>query len=183
MFYFAHVPQSLTRLFIGDCPNISMTFISPLLDLLGPQLQKLSINARLPRLHDYSLDHILGSLPILRHLTIAVDYITNQFFLQCFGYSQLDPHPLEQIDFGFVDFGIPSESQLLDRDDVWDAVADGILGRLRKVRVHRKLGWADPEKRKELQELSDLLLALAREDRKGNEALGDPDAGVWVYDG
>ena len=73
-------------------------------------------------------------------------------------------------------------------DLIWGAVGGG-LGRLRKVRVHQRLGWTETaEGRADLKDLSELLEALAREDEEAginvrDRVDGKLDAGVWVFDG
>ena len=180
--YFSTLQDTLTHLTFGDCPNLSLAFIRPLLTVLGPHLQYLRIDSNLPKLNIpsllmFSLNEILDVLPALRHLTIRADYISEFFFASGKFYNSNNPHVLESLQLDCL------ENTDITSDVVWDAVEDGPLKNLRRLRVSRKLGWTlDEEGKKSVQELSELLEALAREDRGDDVRDLEVDAGVWVYD-
>ena len=180
--YFSTLPDTLTHLTFGDCPNLSSAFIRPLLTVLGPHLHYLRIDSNLPKLKNVfssmsSLYNILDLLPILRHLTVRVGYICRFFFVSGKIYSLLNPHVLESLQLSCL------ESNDITSDVVWDAVEDGPFKNLRRLRVSRKLGWTrDDEGKRSVKELSELLQALAREDRGDGASDDEVAAGVWEFD-
>ncbi len=178
LLYFSTLPDTLTYLVIGDCPNLSMSFIKPLLNILGSHLQNLRIDSNLPQLTWYSLNNILEDLPALRHLTIAIDYICQDFFRQ-----ELDnPHFLESLQLDCLYPAALGEGQDITSDLIYSAVVDGPLKNLRKLRVRSTFGWiGDEEGRRSVTELSELLQALAREDHENNVSTEEVDAGVWIF--
>ena len=82
------------------------------------------------------------------------------------------PHPLTSLT-------LPSSEKLPGNIYVcgllFDAVAEGSLGNLRRLKVSENVWWSDGLAKKELAELNDLLEALGTEDGKGELA------GVWEY--
>ena len=180
--YFSTLPNTLTHLTFGDCPNLSLAFVRPLLTILGPHLQYLKIDSNLPKLNNvsslmFSLNDILDVLPALRHLTIRADYICESFFASGKIYNSHNPHTLESLQLDCL------ENDEITSDLVWDAVEDGPLKNLRRLRVSRKLGWTqDEEGRRSVRELSSLMMALAWEGRGENAPDVEINAGVWVYD-
>lgn len=119
---------------------------------------------------------MLLHLPSLQHLTVSTDFITARFFLCAVDISPA--HPLSFLDLAYARRGPRHDEDEFDRvrsDHVFRAIDAGGLANLRRLRVHRALGWTDSaEGRMDLEELGELLEAMARED-------GGGAAGVWVY--
>lgn len=153
-----------------------MAFITPLLKAIGPHLTRLRISENMPQLGYAALDTILLHLPSLQHLSFSTDVITAEFFV-CAG-NIAPAHPLSFLELGSPRRGSGHEEQALERvraDHIFRAVDAGGLANLRRVRVHRAVGWTDSaEGRMELEELGELLEAMAREGGVGT-------AGVWVF--
>ena len=131
----------------------------------------------MPQLGPAALDRILTQLPSLQHLSLSIDFITAHFFL-CAGQIA-PPHPLHFLELGSPRQGARYEELETERvrsDDIFGAIDAGGLANLRRVRVHRAVGWTESaEARMELEELRELLEAMAREEGGGAEA------GVWIF--
>ena len=180
--YFATVPNTLTHLVIGDCPQISMAFIRPLTNYLGSHLEYLRVDENLPKLSFHSLSTILDVLPTLRHLTIAVEYISETFFMPGTVYTASNPHRLRSLKLSCLKLASSPASWDITADTVWMAVVEGPFKNLRKLRVCQKLGWSrDEESHRGMRELGVMLEALAREDCEGAPDR-ELDAGLWVFD-
>ena len=170
---------SLTRLTIGNCPRLRSHDVRAILEFYSQNLESLNIDKHMDTLRHEPLDGILAFLKSLRHLTIPVDYITHHFFWADSGRSRDNPYPLETIK---LDCFWPASNQVeaINSDLIWDAVADGAFGRLRRVILDRRLelpvvtGLGENS-----EELNQLLKALAREDGPGGRYSED-QAGVWI---
>ncbi|KAL8700897.1 MAG: hypothetical protein Q9201_005192 [Fulgogasparrea decipioides] len=92
-----------------------------------------------------------------------------------------NPHPLEYLMFDCTDVnGYWTDA---DYEELWSAVAEGYLGRLRRVEFHYRKNARPPKfVKKQLEELNDLLQALAREDRE-REIINVEDAGAYIGKG
>ena len=172
------LPPSLSHLRIGNCPHLSIVSIGNLLQAKGLQLQHLEIIAPIPALsrNPTSLSDYMKHVPNLRYLKISLDFLW---------HSNLPPdrvegdhYPLKQIDIDCFD---PAECELF-ASDLWAVIAcESRFGRVRKVGIHRRLGWADTREGKEqVKDLDDLLKALAREDGP-NADVKEDDAGVVLF--
>ena len=173
------IQPSLTRLTIGNCPRLTSRGIRAILEFYSRSLESLNIEKHMETLRHEPLDGILAFLKSLRHLTIPVDYITHHFFWANSGRSRDNPYPLETIK---LDCFCPAYNQVeaINSDLIWDAVADGAFGRLRRVMLDRRLelpvvtGLGENS-----EELNQLLKALAREDGQDGRYSED-QAGVWI---
>lgn len=182
LLYFSTLPNTLTRLVIGDCPNLSMAFIKPLLTVVGPNIQILKIDSNLPQLTWYSLNTILEVLPALQHFNVVVEYICEDFFKQDYGNNLDNPRFLESMELTCLRMPITGQTHDITSELIYNAVVDGPLKNLRRLSVRQMLGWAqDEEGRRSVTELSELLQALAREDLGPNASEEEVDAGVWMF--
>lgn len=173
------LPPSLSRLSIGNCPHLSMTSIGTILKTKGSQLNQLEIVAPIPALaRDHKpLSGYMEYVPNLLYLKISLDFVSRSFLLS--ENDQGDQYPLRQLDLDCFD---PADCDAFTAYDLWTAIAyDSGFGRIRKVRVHRKLGWAATEEGNEqVKDLDELLKALAREDG-ANAKIKEADAGVVLF--
>lgn len=179
--FLSNFPSSLTHLGIGNCshqfsPSVHLSLVN-----LGPQLESLEIHRSRIISGESSFDKILVYLPVLRRLSIPAAYISAEFFT-CVSNSK-DFSPLVELELtcsnGFPYWG--NESVDIDYNHVWDAVVDGGLGRLRRLKLHRNLKWdLSREARRELKSLDEMLQALAREDAEASGSHETMDAGVWM---
>ena len=170
-------PLPLTRLTIGNCPKLSKHGVWAIVEHYSVNLEYLKIGNHMTALRNDPLDGILEILSSLRHLSIPVDYITGFFF---WGRSKEDPYPLETIKLDCI-WPAGNQAEAINSDVIWDAVADGGFGRLRRVNLARRLempvvtGLGENS-----EELNQLLKALARED--GFQARYSEDqAGVRIF--
>lgn len=173
------LPASLSHLGIGNCPHLSMVSIGNILKTKGSQLLHLEILAPIPALtQDHKpLSGYMVHVPNLLYLKISLDFISRSFFL--LENDKEDHYPLRQLDLDCFD---PADCDAFTAYDLWVAIAyDNGFGRVRKVRVHRRLGWTITEEGKEqVKDLDELLKALAREDG-ANAEIGEADAGVVLF--
>ncbi|MCJ1428048.1 hypothetical protein MMC29_005955 [Sticta canariensis] len=176
-------PSSLTRLGIGNCSRLFSPSVHLLLLNLGPQLESLDIQRSRTNFGDSSFDEILVYLPVLRRLSIPAAYISAGFFT-CVSNSKLKGFsPLVELELTCSSEFPYWENERVDIDynHVWDAVVDGGLDRLRRLKLHRNLKWdLSREARRELKSLDEMLQALAREDAEASGSHEPVDAGVWM---
>ncbi|TGZ82020.1 hypothetical protein EX30DRAFT_339926 [Ascodesmis nigricans] len=171
------LPPTLTDLSISHCTFINHIQLSSFLASLAPQLTSLAINFPMGSLPFNALDNILTILPNLRYLSVAVDYISRQFFLPpnvSRGDKTHPPHPLRQLDL--ESSGHLGTDMKIGPNEIFDAVAEGGLGCLRIVRVSKKLGWTKKEMREDAEDLAELLETVAREAGETGE---EGSVGVW----
>ena len=173
------LPPSVSILSIGNCPHLSMVSIGTILKTKGSQLHHLEVVAPIPALaRDHKpLSGYMESVPNLLSLKISLDFISRSFML--LENDKADQYPLRQLDLDCFD---PTDCDAFSAYDLWAAIAyDNGFGRVRKVRVHRRLGWAASEEGKEqVKDLDELLKALAREDGASAE-IKEADAGVVLF--
>ena len=172
------LPPSLSRLSIGNCPHLSIVSIGNLLQAKGPQLQHLEILAPIPALdrNPKRLSDYMKHVPNLLYLKISLDFVWHSRFPS--EKEEGDLYPLKQIDIDCFD---PAECELY-ASDLWAVIAcESRFGMVRKVGIHRRLGWPDTREGKEqVKDLDDLLKALAREDGP-NADVREVDAGVVLF--
>jgi len=173
-------PLSLTRLTIGNCPKLSKDGVWAIVEHYSINLEYLKIGNHMTSLRNDPLDGILEILGSLRHLSIPVDYITGFFFGGNWGKSKENPYLLETVELDCI-WPAGNQAEAINSDVIWDAVADGAFGRLRRVTLARRLempvvtGLGENS-----EELNQLLKALARED--GSQARYSEDqAGVRIF--
>lgn len=134
----------------------------------------------MPQLHQTSLDGILSLVPNLRVLSIAAEYISGLFL----PIPHIPPgHPLETLELDNADpplLGFKVTAKTIS----W-AIMEGGLPRLRRVMVHKRLGWlATVRDREDVEDLSELLEAKAMEDISalgGGPVVPPGEAGVWGF--
>ena len=156
-----------------------MVSIGTILKTKGSQLHHLEIVAPIPALaQDHKpLGGYMEYLPNLVYLKVSLDFVGRSFLLS--KNDKGDQYPMKQLDLDCFD---PANCDSFTTYDLWVAIAyDGGFGRVRKVRVHRRLEWAATEEGKEqVKDLDELLKALAREDG-ANAEMKEADAGVVLF--
>ena len=163
------VPDSLHALHISHCPFAKTPEVIRLVSALSAQLTSLSITAPMPCLGTSALDNILELCPSLTHLLVSADYISTHFF------ERRMKHPLRQLDLDSS--GQPGVGLKVGPNDVFIAVAEGWMPRLRVVRVSRLLKWVERQK-EDVDDLAELLEAVAGEAGEDVERVG-----VWEFGG
>ncbi len=159
-----------------------MVSIGTILKTKGSQLNHLEIVAPIPALsQDHKpLSSYMKHVPNLLYLKISLDFVSRSFLLS--ENDKGDQYSLRQLDLDCFD---PADCDAFTAGaayDLWAAIAyDNGFGRVRKIRVHRRLGWAATEEGKEqMKDLDELLKALAREDG-ANAEIKEGDAGVVLF--
>lgn len=156
-----------------------MVSIGTILRNKGSQLHHLEIVAPIPALaQDHKpLSDYMEHVPNLVYLKISLDFVSRSFLLS--GFDKGDRYPLRQLDLDCFD---PACRVAITAHDLWVAIADDYgFGRVRKVRVHRRLDWAaTKESKRQMKDLDELLKALAREDGD-NAEIKEADAGVVLF--
>jgi hypothetical protein len=154
---------------ISEDLTLCWSALQEALDIIGPQLEHLTIRHPMPQLAWSVLNHTLTWCPNLLALRISADYISDMFFDQ-----QNIPmgHPLQILD---LDCSESTGSEVeINPDSVWMAIDNGCLPNLRSVRVSARLAWqATPSLRSSVSDLVDLL-----EEQEKTTPLG-VEPGVW----
>ncbi|KAI4234906.1 MAG: hypothetical protein LQ349_003491 [Xanthoria aureola] len=179
---FTTIPKSLVSLTLRHCRGLNGESIRTILMNSGDVLESFQFEPRTSDSLIYiDLPHWIEHAPRLRRLfipasssSIRADYD----FPIPLRYSAQNPHPLEHIEFDCTHLDLYGSE--LDYEDIWLAIAEGYLGRVRRLGFRHQFNvqpWRT--NRTELQDLDDLLRALARED--GQEAnIKEQDAGVYI---
>ena len=155
-----------------------MLSIGNLLKNKGSQLRHLEIFAPIPALaQDHKpLSSYMMHVPNLLRLKISLDFISASSLL--LEKDREDLYPLRQLDLDCFD---PADCEAFTASDLWYAICDEGFGRVRRVRVHRRLGWTASKEGKEIvKDVDELLKALAREDGD-NAAMDENEAGVVLF--
>lgn len=156
-----------------------MVSIGTILKFKGSQLHHLEIVAPIPALaQDHKpLSGYMKHVPNLVYLKVSLDFISRSFLFS--ENDRGDQYPLRQLELDCFD---PACCDDFTAYDIWAGIAyDSGFGRVRKVRVHRRLEWAATEEgREQVKDLDELLKALAREDGANAEVKED-DAGVVFF--
>lgn len=155
-----------------------MLSIGNILKNKGSQLRYLEIIAPIPALAQdrKPLSSYMIHVPNLLHLKISLDFINPSFLL--LEKDREDHYPLRQLDLDCFD---PADCEAFTASDLWFAISDEGFDRVRRVRVHRRLGWtASKEGKRRIKDVDELLKALAREDGD-NAAIDENEAGVVLF--
>lgn len=178
------LPQSVTRLSIGNCPHVSMLSLRPLLKAKGGQLHYLEILAPIPSLElsHKPLNEVMDYVPNLRHLKISLDFLGRVFFTP----SASNPDACESLRRLDLDCFDPAECIFITLEQVWQGFEwaegkDGKFKTVRKLGISKKLGWTDKKSDQvTIRDIDDLLKAMAREDGVDAE-IGEDEAGVLMF--
>lgn len=176
-------PHNLTRLTIGNCDKLRPLDIESIIFNL-PNLDHLEIKAPMSQLQETPMEYHFLSLATFRHLKIPVNYISPSIF----GCGTMHPHPdgpgksfvLDTLELDCIE-PRGSRAEQIDVDRIWDAVAEGALGNLRRLKLHRRLIPSSiPEVIADATALDQFLKTLASEDgEKGR--FKEEEAGVWIF--
>ncbi|KAI4284976.1 MAG: hypothetical protein L6R38_001044 [Xanthoria sp. 2 TBL-2021] len=179
---FSTIPKSLISLTLHHCPGLNGESIKTILMNFGDVLESFQFEPRTSDSLTYiDLAHWIEYAPRLRRLFIpASSYSirTGYDFPMSLRYSVQNPHPLEHLEFDCT--YLDRYGSELDYEDIWLAIAEGYLSRVRRLGFRHQVTvqpWRT--NRRELQDLDDLLRALAREDGE-NANIKEEEAGVYV---
>jgi F-box-like len=174
-------PDSLHTVSIQHCAFARVDGFRTFLIGLSPQLTNLKLTYSLPAVPYNGFDYLLCYCPNLTNLTIAVDYISRLFFDESNIPKPNDSghgHPLETLQL--ESSGTLGTDRKIEPNDVFIAVAEGVIPNLRRLRVNERLKWhQNTEWERDVRDLVDLLETKEREDYEGVES---EDGGSEVAD-
>ncbi|KAL8692927.1 MAG: hypothetical protein Q9224_003861 [Gallowayella concinna] len=177
------LPRSTTSLTVHHCPRLSIKAFEKILVICGAALEIFQYGSGTKNVWMCSnLFHCLQHAPKLRRLLMPAT--NDSIWTECFPdtpvrYNALNLHPLEHLTFDCTNFdryGIQ-----VDYENIWSSIAEGYLGRVRRLGFcHQPNVQPWRTDKRALQDLDDLLRALAREDG-ASASIKEEDAGVYVY--
>lgn len=172
-------PPSLTYLSLRKC-RLEMPFIYAIIENLGPQLLQFRYGHDMVNMYEGHLEGILKKIPSVQRLSIPLQQISARFFSYPFELDSFTPTQIVELELT-SNVHVTDENHDINSGVIWDAVLNGGLGRLRILKIHQELGWPrSDEESTDLQLLSEMLQALARED--GEHAIvSEEKAGVYIF--
>ncbi|RDW77500.1 hypothetical protein BP6252_05553 [Coleophoma cylindrospora] len=146
-----HAPQSLQRLSIQHCPQVHAPDLLYMLEVLGAQLQHLTIRHPMSKLPPGSLDYIFTMCPSLVAVRVSADYISDTMF-----EAIPENHPLRILDLDCSP--LAGQDVEVSANAIYEAVEEGRLPDLRSVRVSNRLAWTATERtRSWVRDLEEIL--------------------------
>lgn len=175
--YFSNYPPSLTKLFIESNNRLALVCTLHLLTSLGPQLDTLDIGNPMKGFMIFDMADLLGDLPVIRVLSIPADCISCG--------SIKDPQPGNAYRSSLVElhlnacFGTEAGFVQMILRKLAEAIEDGRLRKLRKVKIQKKI-IMEEDVCKAVGELDALLEKLARGDELEASSGETISRGVWL---
>jgi len=154
-------PPTLYSISMLHCPGLDSTGIKPLLKNLATTLTTVELR-NLPAVKQGRFNNILNWLPRLTHLTVATDYIDQNFgqMPSTFTPTQyLDSKPLQALTLLTSGLNDIDPDRALSIGDLFDLIDMRFLGRLRWLVVAKSTGWDSANEGAELEALRDLLVS------------------------
>lgn len=159
-------PSTLHSVSLLHCPGLDQNGIKPLLQNIADRLTVVELRD-LPAVKHGRFDSILEWLPELRELTIAVDYIDDDFGRRPADFNA-EAHwqyakPLQKLTL------VTSGQQEMDPRraftlvDMWDLIDTRFLGRLRRLFVAASTGWGTVDEGDLWETVRMHLIALDKE--------------------
>ncbi|TKA23657.1 hypothetical protein B0A50_06493 [Salinomyces thailandicus] len=213
-------PQTLKSLTIEHCPLAKGFAVTHLLKTAVRPLKNLeSFKLRMmPRLGAHALDDLLFLLPQVKKLSVSVDYITPALFdeghlhhlqkdytfptstdsddLDAVSETPLQHSNLRHLEL--TNSGNPGVEDKISPIDIMIAIDDGVLPKLRQVRVAKSLLWHSSSTASDAEALADVLQEASKRDwddggdaqhfrgldrREGERRrVWEEVAGVWMFD-
>lgn len=173
-----NLPSSVTHLWIENCPRPTRKLVQSFFTAKGAQFTFLRVGLRSRRVFLGNFASCIGSrCQNLLHLSINLETLSDAFedaedpALKFATFEQLDIDCLEEHDDEELQWCLTQMSYLLFSEK---------MPRLRKLSIHRNLRWtASKAMSIQVDEINDLLKALAREDTAGN--IPEGSAGVFLH--
>lgn len=149
-----NLPPSLSRFSIQHCSMVYTSALLSVLEVLGPQLQHLTIRHPMSRIDPAALDYVLLLCPNLLAFRISGDFISDALFTNI-----PQGHPLQILDLDCS--GTAGTEVDINPGAVYNAVEAGRLECLRSVRVSARLAWeATPRGRQDVSDCELIALFL-----------------------
>ncbi|KAF2679492.1 hypothetical protein K458DRAFT_314296 [Lentithecium fluviatile CBS 122367] len=170
-------PPTLHSMSMLHCPGLDYAGIKPLLENLAETLTTVELRD-LPKIKQGRFNSILTWLPRLTKLTVAIDYIDQNFAHMPPTFSPAryrDAKPLQHLTLLSSGQSDSDPARAFSVGDLFDLIDMRFLGRLRYVVVAKSTGWNCANEGAELEALRDLLVwELDRENW---------EMGRWHYEG
>lgn len=175
--YFSNYPPSLTKLSIESNNRLSLSCTMHLLSSLGPQLNTLDFGNPMKGFMVFDIAELLRDLPVIRVLSIPGDCISGRSINEPKpGYTYRSSLVELQLKLGL---GLEAESLQVICRRLSEAIEDGSLRKLRKVKVPKKNIMKD-DAYKAVDELDALLEKLAQADEL-EQGFGEKiSRGIWL---
>lgn len=174
--FFSNYPPSLTKLCIESNHRLPLICAVHLLASLGSQLDKLEIGNPIKGFMLFDMADLLRDLPVIRVLSIPAD---------CVSCGNKEPRPGSMYRSSLVElqlnpcFGREGAFVQMIFRKLLEAIEDGRLRKLRKVKIHSKF-IKHEEGRKAVGELDALLEKLAQGDELESDSDEKVSRGVWL---
>ncbi|KAF2867135.1 hypothetical protein BDV95DRAFT_503240 [Massariosphaeria phaeospora] len=168
-------PPGLTSLAVSHCPGLSHHGVRPLLQGLGQALTEVKLTD-LPAVKQGRFNEILEWLPRLERLTIALDYIDENFAEPPDNFNPTrwrEAKPLTSLTLvssGHADLAAYPFTAV----DLYSLIDERFLGRLRWLQIARSTGWHVAGEGAELGALEMLLWEVDEENWRNRR---------WHYEG
>lgn len=177
-------PKSLNALTFFYCPRLSTGPVRIIAAKFADSLEALHLGRQANNIRCGPLIDWLRCLPKLRRLHTTLDWQGSLSRIVTSLNDRLEgqsPYPLEHLELDCKDvhgYWIDDEYE-----DLYAAISEGYLGRLRRLEFWHRLTARPPKRcRNQVQELDDLLRALAREDGE-NANIKERIAGAYICRG
>lgn len=175
--FFSNYPPSLTKLFIESNHRLPLICTIHLLTSLGPQLNTLDIGTPMKGFMVFDMTDLLCNLPAIRVLSIPADCIS------CWSIEEEKPGNAYRSSLVELQlkpcFGIESGFVQMIFQKVSEAIEDGRLRKLRKVKIQKKIVM-EADACSAVGELDALLEMLAQEDGLEAGSGEQISRGVWL---
>lgn len=175
--YFSNYPPSLTKLFIESNNRLALVCTVHLLTSLGPQLHTLDIGSPMKGFMIFDMADLLCDLPVIRVLSIPADCISCT--------SIKEPKLGSSYRSSLVElhlnacFGTEAGLVQLILRKLAEAIEDGRLRKLRKVKIQKKI-ILEEDAFKAVSDLDALLEKLAQGDALEAGSSETIPRGVWL---
>lgn len=155
-------PPTMHSMSILHCPSLSNTSIKPIFQNLAGALTTVELRD-LPRVKQGQFNGVLNWLPKLASLTIALDYMDDNFGKNTKPTGYYTTHwreskPLQSLTLVTSGQTDVDPQTAFTAVDLYQLIDERFLGRLRWVRVARSTGWESKEEGAELEALAMLLV-------------------------
>lgn len=175
--FFSNYPPSLNKLCIESNHRLPLICTIHLLTSLGPQLNTLVIGNPMKGFLLFDMADLLYDLPVIRVLSIPADCVSCGSIKESKPGSKYRSSLVElQLNPCFGREG-PFVQMIFGK--LVEAIEDGRLRKLRKVKIHKKF-IKQEEGRKAVGELDALLEKLAQGDELDSDSGEKISRGVWL---
>ncbi|PSN70034.1 hypothetical protein BS50DRAFT_302939 [Corynespora cassiicola Philippines] len=170
-------PPTLSSISICHCPSLSRTGVKDLLRNVKDTITTAELRD-LPLIRQGSFDGILNWLPHCRRLTIALDYISDDFGRMPDDFSPAhwaEAKPLEYLSLVTSGQRDVDPTAAFAAEDLYMLIDERFLGRLRWLKIAQSSGWKHKESGAEVEALEMLIVESLDKENWENRR--------WHYEG